>query len=418
MDLRTLACGVSLAGALFAAQPGPLRAGAARLDITPAKDAALQMSGYAGRTEGHKGIHDNLYARALVLEDGAAQVAIVTCDLIGLPHQLWERMVQRVSRESGIPVPHILLAGTHTHGAPTPPRSGGSDRQTAYIDKVEAAVVEAVRQAKAALAPARVGAGAGRASVAINRRARMADGRWWLGQNPDGPTDRTVAVVKLETPAGKPLALLVNYGVHGVVMGPRNYEITADLPGATSRFIEGHYGDQVVGIFTSGAAGDQNPIYGPGTEFPQVAALGQILGEEALRVAGEIRTWPRVRLRAAQRLVSCPGQRLAQGARPRTEYVFQDADPVDIRLSLVMIGDIAVAGVSGEVLTLIGQRLKRESPYSATMMVTNASGSSGYLCDDASYAQVSYEIVTTRVKRGCAEGAIVNGLLDMMKEVQ
>jgi len=174
----------------------------------------------------------------------------------------------------------------------------------------------------------------------------------------------------------------------------------------------------VVGIFTSGAAGDQNPIYGPGTEFSQVAALGQILGEEALRVAGEIRTWPRARLRAAQRVVSCPGQKLAQGARPRTEYVFEDADPVDIRLSLVMVGDIAVTGVSGEVLTMIGQRLKRESPYTATMMVTNASGSSGYLPDDASYTLVSYEIVTARVKRGCAEASIVNGLLEMMKESQ
>jgi len=404
---------------LAAAEKGSLRAGAARVDITPAKDAALLMSGYAGRTEGHKGIHDNLYARALVLDDGAAQVALVACDLISFPNGLWQQIVERVSPESGIPVTHILLAGTHTHGAPTPVRPGTGDaRQAAYAGKVEEGVATAVRQAQAALEPARVGAGAGRASVAVNRRARMADGRWWLGQNPDGPTDRTVAVVKFETPAGRPIALLVNYGVHGVVMGPRNQEITADLPGAASRLIEQHYGDQVVGIFTGGAAGDQNPIYGPGTEFPQVAALGQILGEEALRVATEVRTWPHARLRAAQRVVTCPGQKLAQGARPRTEYVFEDAGPVDIRLSLLMIGDIAVTGVSGEVLTMIGQRLKRESPYAATLMVTNANGSSGYLADDASYAQVSYEIVTTRVKRGCAEGAIVNGLLEMMKEAQ
>jgi len=407
-------------GAPLVAQPGgALRVGAARVDITPAKDAALLMSGYAGRTEGHKGIHDNLYARALVLDDGSAQLALVTCDLIGFPHALWEKIVQHVSRETGLSVTHILLAGTHTHGAPTPAGRGPlSAKQAAYSEKVEEAVVAAVRQAKAALQPARVGASEGRASVAVNRRARLADGRWWLGQNPDGPTDRTVAVVKFETPAGQPIALLVNYGVHGVVMGPRNLEITADLPGATSRFIEQRYGDQIVGIFTSGAAGDQNPIYGPGTEFLQITALAQILGAEALRVAGEIRTWPRARLRAAQRVVSCPGQKLAQGLRPRSEYVFEDADPVDIRLSLVMIGDIALAGVSGEVLTMIGQRLKRESPYTATMMVTHANGSSGYLADDAAYAQISYEIVTTRVKRGCAEGAIVNGLLEMMKDME
>lgn len=254
MPPKLLLAVLAAAWPVAAAESG-LRAGAARVDITPDKDAALLMSGYAGRTEGHKGIHDNLYARALVLDDGAAQVALVTCDLIGFPHALWEKIVERVSRETGISVPHILLAGTHTHGAPTPAGRGPiSAKQAAYSDKVEEAVAAAVRQAKAALEPARVGFGTGRASVAVNRRARMADGRWWLGQNPDGPTDRTVAVVKFETPAGRPIAILVNYGVHGVVMGPRNLEITADLPGAASRFIERQYSDQVVGMFTSGAA--------------------------------------------------------------------------------------------------------------------------------------------------------------------
>ena len=79
-----------------------------------------------------------------------------------------------------------------------------------------------------------------------------------------------------------------------------------------------------------------------------------------------------------------------------------------------MINDIAIAGVSGEVLTNIGSRLKRESPFNRTIMVTHCNGSSGYLPDDAAYDQVSYEIVTTHVKRGCAENAIVNGFLEMM----
>lgn len=407
-------------GALLAAQQGSaLRAGAARIDMTPAKDGALQMSGYAGRTEGHQGIHDNLYARALVLDDGSAQAALIVCDIIGFPHALWEKITQRVSRETGIPAPNVLLAGTHTHGAPTPARPGATDaKQIAYAEKLEEAAVAAVREARAALEPARIGEGAGRANININRRARMAEGRWWLGFNPDGPSDKTVAVVKFETPAGKPIAILINYGVHGVVMGPRNLQITADVPGATARFVEQHFGDTVVALWTSGAAGDQNPIYGPGTEFSHVAALGQILGEEALRVAGEIRTAPRARIRGAQRVVSCPGQKLAQGARPRTTYVFEDAPPLEIRLSLLMLGDVALTGVSGEVLTMIGQRLKRESPYATTLMATHANGSSGYLPDDAAYAQVSYEIVTARVKRGCAENAIVGGLLEMMNEVQ
>ena len=81
-----------------------------------------------------------------------------------------------------------------------------------------------------------------------------------------------------------------------------------------------------------------------------------------------------------------------------------------------MIDDIALAGVSGEVLTMIGQRLKKESPFNFTMMVTHANGSVGYIPNDAAYEQPSYEIKSTRFKPGCAEGAIVNGLLDMMDQ--
>ena len=113
-------------------------------------------------------------------------------------------------------------------------------------------------------------------------------------------------------------------------------------------------------------------------------------------------------------MVTCPGKRTVQSPGPGREFKIEDADPVSIRLSLLAINDIAIGGVSGEVLTNIGLRLKKESPFNRTIMVTHCNGSSGYLPDDAAYDQVSYEIVATRVKRGCAETAIVNGLVEMM----
>ena len=79
-----------------------------------------------------------------------------------------------------------------------------------------------------------------------------------------------------------------------------------------------------------------------------------------------------------------------------------------------MIGHVALAGVSGEVLTKIAERLKSESPFSLTLMLTHCNGSSGYLPDDDAYKQISYEIAVSRVQKGCAEGGIVNGILDMM----
>jgi neutral ceramidase len=410
--IQTMVCCVFFAALSAHAQTGALSAGAARVDITPSKEAALPMSGYAGRGP-HQGIHDNLYVRALALDDGATRAAIVSCDILGFPEPVWNALAGRIEREAGIRRENLLLAGVHTHGAPTPGLAAGGP----YLALLHDNIVEAVRQASANLKPARAGYGAGRAAVNTNRVARSAQGGWMLGMNPDGVSDKTVAVVKFESLSGEPIALFVNYPVHGTVMGPKNLLITGDLPGATSRFIEQKLGGRTVALWTSGAAGDQNAIYGPGDNFGQVDILGRVLAEEALRVAGGIRTSPRARIRGAQKVAGCPGQRAPKGVSPARDLniQFEDGPPVDIRLSLVMVGQVAIAGVSGEVLTRIGERLKKESPFTRTMMVTHANGSSGYLPDDDAYQNVSYEIVSSRVKPGCAEAAIVNGLLEMME---
>jgi neutral ceramidase len=401
---------------------GSLRAGAARIDITPAPDAALPMSGYASRTEGFKGIHDELHVRAIVVDDGRSQAALIACEVIGVSAALWEKIAERLTKETGVPREHVLLASVHTHAAPAlgtysePAEGDVARRRAEYVQKFEDAVVTAVRQAQENLQPARVGFGTGIAKVNMNRRARNADGGWMLGNNPDGVSDKTVAVIKFETLSGEPLAIFSNYAVHGTVLGPGNLQISSDLPGATSRVVEKHYSDKVVAPWTSAPAGDQDPIYRVGTDFRNVAALGQLLGEEVIRVAESITTSARARIRGLQRVVTCPGKRTVQSPGQNREFKIEDADPVPIRLSLLVINDIAIAGVSGEVLTNIGLRLKRESSFNRTMMVTHCNGASGYLPDDAAYDQVSYEIISTRVKRGCAEDAIANGFLEMMSQ--
>jgi hypothetical protein len=420
--IAALALGLSLASlsAQAPAQNGSLRAGAFKVDITPAPDAALPMSGYSSRTEGFKAIHDSLNVRAIVVDDGATQAALVGCEVIGISAALWERIVSRVTRETKIPRDNIMLTSVHTHAAPAlgtynEPAEGDEARKRAeYVQKLEDAVVTAVSRAQASLQPARIGFGTGKAHVNSNRRAADGSGGWMLGNNPDGVSDKTVAVIKFETQSGQPLAIFTNYAVHGTVLGAANLQISSDLPGATSRVVEAHFGDAVVSPWTSGAAGDQDPIYRVGTDFKNVAALGRVLGDEVIRVASNITTSTRARIRGAQKVVTCPGKRTVHSPGPDKEYKIEDADPVPIRLSLLVINDIAIAGVSGEVLTNIGTRLRQESPFNRTVLVTHCNGSSGYLPDDAAYDQVSYEIVATRVKRGCAEGAIVNGLVEMM----
>jgi hypothetical protein len=429
---------------MLPAAGGPLRAGAARVDITPAPDAALPMAGYASRTQGFKAIHDHVYVRAIVLDDGTTQVAIAAWESLFVPDQVWSDTSQRISRDLGIRPENLILAAVHDHGAPTLARGlpSGSRQDSAdtvaYTRFVEEHTVEAIRRAKQQLQPARFGIGSGAAHLNVNRRELSPRG-WGLGYNENGPSDKTVTVLRFEDLGGKPIAFLINYGVHSVVMGPNNYQVTGDLAGATSRFVETHYlggdqprsdggprvalraperttGDGAVAIWTSGAAGDQNPVsMASGEDFTMVDAFGKVLGEEAIRVAASIKTSPEARLWGAQQVATCPGRRLEPAPTPRTDYKFTDAGPVNIRLSLLMLGEVALTGVSGEVFTLIGQRLQKESPWNHTVMITHANGSSGYIPNDAAFDQISYEITTSQLKPGCAEGAIVNGFLDLMR---
>jgi hypothetical protein len=404
------------ATAALAADQAGLRVGAVRIDITPASDAALPMSGYSGRTEGFKAIHDPLHVRTIVIDDGASQAALVACEVIGFSNSLWDEIARSVTDATGIPRENMILATVHTHAAPTlvPYTGQPTEKQVEYLAMVKRAMLDSVLGARKNLQPAKVGFGTGQANVNMNRRARDDQGGWMLGNNPEGVSDKSVSVIRFDSLTGEPIAIVTNYGVHGTVLGPGNLQISADLPGATARFVEQHYGDKVVAPWTSGTAGDQDPIYRTGTDFRNVAALGRILCEEVVKVADTIKTSPRARIRGMQSVVTCPGKRTVQAPGPGKEYRYEDADPVSIRLSLLVINDIAITGVSGEVLTNIGLRLKKESPFTRTIMVTHCNGSSGYLPDDAAYEQVSYEITTARVKQGCAENAIVEGFLKMM----
>ena len=424
------------------AENAALQAGAASVDITPSADAALPMSGYADRKEGFKGIHDHIYTRAIVFGDGSRFAAVVAWELIGVPNAVWEELSQRIARETGIPAEYLILCAVHDHSAPAPFGMYGnnSPKSAAYTKQLEDSTVEAIRKAKGNLQPAKIGIGTGKAYVNINRREYSADSGWWLGYNAEGPSDKSVTVIRFDALSGKPIGLLINYAVHAVVMGGENYQISGDVAGATSRYVENYYRgkpvdaprsdagaaiqlrpeettENVVALWTSGAAADQNAIsLARGSDFTMVDALGKILGEEAVRVAGAIRTTDQAELRGKQQVVTCPGRKVEPGPLPRKKYKWEDSDPVGIRLSLLMINDIALAGVSGEVMTMIHEHLKKRATSSRTVMVTHANGSSGYIPDDAAFEQISYEITTSRLKPGCAENAIVNGFLKLMEQ--
>lgn len=437
--LLALAAGLACVALPASAQTG-LKVGAAKVDVTPsAADLPKTMLG----------VLDPLNVRAIVIDDGKTRAALVTVDAGAISSDTWKNVTTRLERELRIPAAQVLLTGTHTHSAPFM-------RGAAY----ESQIVEAVRKAAAAAKPARMAYGTGVSYINVNRNIIDPEThRWWEGPNYDGASDKTVAVVRFETLSGAPIAIYYNYGVHAVLTGNLDM-VSADLPGAASNYIEESLGDDVVAVYSNGAAGDQNPIYfqqtydlrairvadyakrgedisnamppggtGMDRNNPRVATLmkqqkqmtlsmGQMLGEEVLHVARANLERPTTdaRIRGAQSIVTCPGRKRLDKGRAGYPGTYEDADPVSIRLSLVRIGDTVIGGVDGEVFTTIAQRFKRESPYKHTMMttVTNGMAGSGYIPNDAAFGYNTFEVVSSRLKPGCAETAIVDGLLDLI----
>jgi neutral ceramidase len=408
-----------------------LRAGAAKVDITPADLTALNPIGGTS----FLGVHDPIHVRVLVLHDGASEVALISAELIECGDM--RDLRARIEAETGIPVTHVMITATHTHNAP---RLGavspgalahnGGPESAAYTAGVYDRILDGLRSARASARPARFGVGAGHAAININREV-YADGGWRLGYNLDGPTDPRVWVLRFESLTGEPIAIVGNYAVHSTV-ALWTREVSSDLAGAAVRHVEQTLGG--VAMFTPGALGDQNPRvslegsapggFGPHGRLPTeaerafayeaVAAQGLVLGAEIVRVARGI-TAPTgdVRLHAAEEVVPSP---VKKGRDVLASMVQDEADTVDLRLSLIRLNDVALAGVSGEVTTTLHRHLLDRSPLARTILVSMANDRIGYLPDDAAFDRPVHSVNGCPIERGQAEPAIVEGLSRLIRE--
>lgn len=400
-----------------------LRLGRAKVDITPSELTGLNPMGPV-----FDDVHDAIHLRALVFDDGATQAAMVSLELleVGLTGELRER----IERELGIPADNIVLAPTHTHNAPrvgrTPP--GGLSRAAsaeslAFTTTVFDKVVDAIRSAQASMVPAVMGVDHGTADVNINRDEFVGD-RYVLGQNAEGPSDKTVWVVTFRGTDGETLGVIVNYSVHSTVtLGTGR--LSGDLAGAASRYIERRLGHGALALFTLGAVADQNPRVsfeasgpvpdGGATElaFAAAQAQGLVVGAEAVRVSGRTDSFTSaVAVAGAQRIVHFP---LRRGENLPPDMTQDDIPEVGVRLSLLTLGEVAFAGVGGEVPTRVYQRLRRASPISRTILISMANERIGYLADDESFVRKTFEAKGSPVQAGHAEAGIVEGLVDLIR---
>jgi hypothetical protein len=239
-----LALGAGGGLASDAESAGGLEVGFGKADITPEvgdDDRPVYLAGY-GQGRQATGVHDPLWARAVVLEGGGERVALVSVDLIGVQLELTEAVRARLDGFA-----HVLVGSTHNHEGPDvigiwgpSPIASGVDPE--YLKEVEDGVVAAVREAEGAMAPASPSYGTAEDEdlLADSRKPVVKDG--------------ILRAIRFDPPdGGGPLGILVQWNCHPETLGRHNTLITSDFCESVVRNLEERHGCPVA--YFTGAIG-------------------------------------------------------------------------------------------------------------------------------------------------------------------
>ncbi len=429
--------------------PHTLAVGVARADITP--PVGIQSAGFAARGPLTR-YHDPLLATALVFDNGVQRAALIGCDLLDLDAETVQAIRQRIAERTSIPANAITIACTHTHYGPDAHRDLADPMVSAYHANLIHALTGIVEVAVADLRPARIGVGWGQSDIGINRREKLPDGRIILGQNPDGPIDRAVGVLRIDTLNGEPLACIVNFQTHPVSQTWQVDHISADYPGAMRAAVE----KLILApcLFLQGASGDINavcmePSYEParslgvrlGCEVVRVWETIQPLAASELAVVGQVVDLPRTRYGspegaaaviaeteqeietlkaegAFEGLIQWAEKRLAFAREALASWTTGELPaPVKAELQVWRIGDLALVTTPAEVFNEIGVQIKTASPFAHTFFLGYANDSIGYIPVPEAYAEGGYEVVHASQVAPEAAGVLVEACVGLLKSL-
>ena len=396
-----------------------LKVGVAKVNITPF--VGVELGGYGARLHPSQGIHDDLYTKVLILDNGERRIAIITNDLLGFDRKFAVEVRELIQKQVGIDKENIMVTASHTHSAPVTlsglraPWRIDED----YVRVLQKKIAGAVYMASHNTKEASIGAGRGKVSgVSFNRRSYSED------------VDPALGVIRVDDIDGNPMLFLTNYACHGVVLGPKNLLISADYPGAMQRFIEKARGG--VAMFLQGACGDIDPLvnryaWGQGS-FKDVEQMGTILGAEAIKIGEQIKTTPEVKLKIKSKIINLPLQdlpSLEEAEKIASEYqqklgkLGQAVDLTDrkitqanlqwaqrlvdivkkgtwenevtVEIQVLSINEIILLAISGEVFTEIGLAIKKASGFKNTFVIGYANGCVGYIPTEKAFKEGGYE---------------------------
>jgi len=447
------------------APPGEsLSVGAAEIDITP--PVGSRMAGYFNERLA-TGVHDPLHAKAIVLRQGQKQIALVSCDLIGVSLGVTTNARARASERTAIPVTNIVICATHTHTGPLfegPLRnyfhevamgkySNDPREKVDYLPFLIERLVKVITAAQANLRPAEVQAGIMKQEgLAFNRRYWMKNGKVVFnpGQlNPDivrpaGPSDSDVGILLARSPdTRQPFTGLTVFATHSDTVGGTLYG--ADYQYYLEQTLRRAFGKDFISAFGLGTCGDINHINvsrKEPTSSPAVAErLGSTLGETVMAAAPRLPVVSKPALAVRSTTLQVPLHQVTpeQVADARTVMEkFNDANTAFLTkvaavrtLDLAGLGptwpmevqvfrldaETAIVCLPCEIFVELGLAIKQASPFRNTLVIEICNDRPSYVPTAKAFAEGSYEVTNARVKPGAGE-MLVAAAVRLLNEVR
>jgi neutral ceramidase len=410
------------AGTTAGGQGGVLVAGAGKSVISIPSSILPTWDGFTA-------LHDDLYVRVLLVDNGETSVAFVTYDMTGIDDPTFIPVLQdAVNKITGVPGDNVLISITHSFSAPhifqlSMETGTNLANLETYRANTLAATQAAATQAYQSRRPAKVGYGRGKSDVNVNRNVRTADG-WWLGTGEEGPSDKSVRVTRFDDLDGNPFAIVCNYSVQSAVMissvmNDGSLPITSDLAGWTVDHVEGQY-DGVTGFFLCGATGDQFPTFmsnryvidkdlnwsmvdAHDAGWLLLTVQAERLGTEVVRVAQTIQTRadPTIRLLTGSATVTEVVQGHPTG--PVTSYTWTPDGTTQMPVWVVRIGDGVFIAAEPELSTETSLDMMAASPLPHANVISNLQGGDKNMADIWNYDHITYESLDSSLAKGTAE---------------
>jgi hypothetical protein len=351
--------------------PAELRAGVARIEITPPLEMGATLGGYGERmSKPATGVHDRVFAKALVLAQQEKRFALVALDAVGLPPSFKPALLEKLATSGWTPE-QILLLPSHSHTSiemnqvnsrnKLPIPQIGLFKQELLdflLDRIAGVIEKAARDLRPALA--------GSQSVDLPEG--------WVHNRRDGETvsDPVLTVLRIDSEQGGPLAALLNFAAHPTFMDSDDMWFSGDWPGHLQRTLEALIGKGVTVLYSNGAEGDQAPTARPDSgpsRWEKAEHFGRELAIEAYQ------TWqnatPRTcdafacHLETIQLPPRCwhPDFMATGGAeyglRPELmEGVLNELSPAQTTIHSLRVGDFLLTGVPGELVSTLGKEAK------------------------------------------------------------